>query len=320
MPAKPKLIVELKDKLHPRNRHKYRYNFPELITSFPDLAAFVSLNPFQDLSIDFKNPQAVKMLNKALLKHFYNIAFWDIPEGYLCPPVPGRADYIHYLADLLASSNKEIIPRGKSVKVLDVGVGANCIYPLIGHQEYGWNFTGSDIDPVAISSAKNMVQANSLTKAISIRKQNSTKHVFTGIILPKETFDLTMCNPPFHASLTEATAGTVRKWKNLGKAEQGIVTLNFGGRNTELWCEGGEERFVRQMIEESAAFAKSCFWFTSLISKKETLPGCYRALEKFKAGEVRTINMAQGQKTSRILAWTFLDQAEQQEWQSKHRK
>lgn len=311
MSIQPKPIPEIKEKLHPRSKHKYRYNFPELTVSFPGLSRFVFHNRFQDLSIDFKNPDAVKMLNKALLKHFYDIDFWEIPEGYLCPPIPGRADYIHYAADLLASSNNKIIPTGKAVKVLDIGVGANCIYPLIGQREYGWNFTGSDIDPVAIRNAKNIVNANALFSTINIRQQNSSTQLFTNIILAGETFDLTICNPPFHTSSAEAAAGTVRKWKNLGKQEN-AATLNFGGKNTELWCAGGEERFVRQLIEESAGFAKSCFWFTSLISKKETLAACYKALEKVKAVEVKTIAMAQGQKVSRLLAWTFLDQAEQQ--------
>ena len=305
MPVCPKPIQEEKNILHPRNKHRYRYDFQELIAGCPELSKYVSLNQFQDLSVDFKNPEAVKTLNKALLNHFYGISLWDIPEGYLCPPVPGRADYIHYMADLLAE-RVGLIPRGKSVKVLDIGVGANCIYPLIGHSEYGWNFVGSDIDHLAIYSAKNIVKANSLSKAISIRKQSLSGHIFDGVIHPGELFNLTICNPPFHASLKEATAVTERKWKNLGNEKSGEA-LNFGGTNAELWCEGGEEHFVLQMIDESVRFAKSCLWFTSLISKKETLPGCYKALKKVNATEVRTITMAQGQKISRVLAWTFMD-------------
>lgn len=298
---------EIKNQLHPRNKHKYRYDFPELIASCPDLSKYVSLNPFHDLSIDFKNPDAVKTLNKALLHHFYGITVWDIPSGYLCPPIPGRADYIHYLADLLASSHEGVIPRGNTVKVLDIGVGANCIYPLIGNREYGWAFVGSEIDPLAIHSAKNIVEANSLSSQITIRKQSSAVHIFSGLIHPGETFTITMCNPPFHASMEEATAGTERKWENLGQKNKAAGTLNFGGTNGELWCQGGEERFVIKMIKESADFARSCQWFTSLISKKDTLQGCYRALDKVKAKDVKVINMAQGQKISRILAWTFTE-------------
>src|SRR5476651_396019 len=171
MPASPKKITEEKNQLHPRNRHRLRYNFPELINAFPELSAYVSLNQYNDLSIDFTNPMAVKALNKSLLKHFYGIAHWDIPEGYLCPPIPGRADYIHYMADLLAGDNEDKLPKGKNIKVLDIGTGANCIYPLIGNYEYGWSFVGSDIDDRAVKSAKNIVAVNNLLKAINIRKQ-----------------------------------------------------------------------------------------------------------------------------------------------------
>jgi 23S rRNA (adenine1618-N6)-methyltransferase len=299
-----KLIPHEKNSLHPRNKHRQRYNFPELINDSPQLAVYVAPNSYGDLSVDFKNSQAVKALNRALLKFFYKVDLWDIPEGYLCPPIPGRADYIHYVADLLAADNSNVIPTGKTIKVLDIGVGANCIYPLIGHHEYGWNFVGSDIDHIAVNSAKNMVEANKLGKAITIRKQSSSSDIFHGIIKPGEKFNATICNPPFHASMQEAMKGTSRKWKNLGH-KQPSAALNFGGKNAELWCEGGEERFVRRMIEESTQFAENCRWFTSLISKKETLEGCYRTLDIVKATEVKTINMSQGQKISRMLVWTF---------------
>lgn len=140
--------------MHPRNKHSGRYDFEKLTKASPELARFVSLSPRGESTIDFSDPEAVKALNSALLKHFYGVTKWDIPAGYLCPPIPGRADYMHSIADLLASRNGGVIPRGPSVRVLDIGVGANCIYPIIGHYEYGWEFVGSDVDPVAIASAK----------------------------------------------------------------------------------------------------------------------------------------------------------------------
>jgi 23S rRNA (adenine1618-N6)-methyltransferase len=125
---------------------------------------------------------------------------------------------------------------------------------------------------------------------------------FQGIIQPGEHFDLTMCNPPFHASAAEATAGTQRKLRNLGGKKE---VLNFGGRAGELWCEGGELAFIRRMIEESVAFASNCGWFTTLVSKSEHLPRLEKALRQVNATEMKIIDMAQGQKKSRILAWTF---------------
>ncbi|TSD64652.1 23S rRNA (adenine(1618)-N(6))-methyltransferase RlmF [Inquilinus sp. KBS0705] len=295
--------ADQKTTLHPLNAHRNRYNFAELIKAMPQLAGFVALNEHKDLSINFADANAVKVLNQALLKQFYGIDHWDIPEGFLCPPIPGRADYIHYAADILAESNDGAVPTGRQVKVLDIGVGANCIYPLIGYKTYGWSFVGSEIDHIALRSAKNITEANGLAKAIEIRKQTGTANIFEGIIKPGELFDIAICNPPFHASEKEALEGSQRKWKNLGHNQDN--GLNFGGRNAELWVEGGEVRFINKMMSESARFANECLWFTTLVSKKTTLPGCYKSLDYLGAKQVKTIDMVQGQKTSRILAWTF---------------
>lgn len=306
-----------KTQLHPRNKHRERYDFKQLIGSCPELAEFVSLNKFDDESIDFFNPDAVKALNKALLKHFYDIHFWDIPRGYLCPPIPGRADYLHYMADLLSVTNKGEIPAGSFVKCLDIGVGANCVYPIIGVSEYGWSFTGTEIDPVAIDSASKIIEMNPLLKGkVELRLQNNPKNIFRGIIQKDERFDLTICNPPFHSSLAEARSGTVRKLSNLTNKKQHKPILNFGGQNSELWCEGGELRFVDNMVRESKQFAASCFWFSTIISKESNLTSVYDSLRKADPSEVKTIPMGQGNKISRIVAWTFFNPEQQEKWTS----
>ena len=300
---------EIKKLLHPRNKHRSRYDFALLVKGTAALREFVIVNPYGDESIDFANPAAVKLLNKALLKHFYSIDYWDIPPHYLCPPIPGRADYIHHIADLLGSDYKGKIPKGKQIRCLDIGVGANCVYPIIGHTEYGWSFVGSDIDPVAIASATQIVKSNIvLNEAIELRIQRNKHHIFDGIIKKDERFDLTICNPPFHASLAEAQAGSIRKLNNLTHKKTVKPTLNFGGQNNELWYEGGEERFVANMIVESKEFANACIWFSTLISKQTHLQSAYKILQKVEAVEVKTIPMGQGNKISRILAWTFLSE------------
>jgi 23S rRNA (adenine1618-N6)-methyltransferase len=304
-----------KSELHTRNKHRERYNFEQLIESCSELKQFVKLNNFDDLSIDFFNPEAVKMLNKALLKHFYDIENWNIPQNYLCPPIPSRADYIHYIADLLANCNNGKIPKGNKIKCLDIGVGANCVYPIIGIKEYDWNFIGSEIDKIAIQSANIIIETNEILKGkVEIRFQNNSKNIFSGIIQKDEFFDITICNPPFHSSLAEAQRGTIRKLNNLTKEKQNKAILNFGGKNNELWSEGGEIRFVSDIIRESKTFSKSCFWFTTLISKKENSKSVYYQLEKAEAVEVKTIQMSQGNKLSRIVAWTFLSKEEQINW------
>ncbi|WP_036565761.1 23S rRNA (adenine(1618)-N(6))-methyltransferase RlmF [Oceanospirillum beijerinckii] len=315
-----------KTNLHPRNPHNAPYDFAKLTTLEPELEAFTQLTPRQDVSMDFSNPQAVKLLNKALLKQFYGVEFWDIPEGYLCPAIPGRADYIHYIADLLAKKNGGKVPKGKKVSVLDIGTGASCVYPIIGSQSYGWSFVGSDINLISVNTSEQIVKMNrNLSAKIRCRLQKDSDAIFRNIIKADEKFDLTLCNPPFHMSANEANRGTQRKVRNLskGKGQPGKSvspyppqkpTLNFGGQNAELWCDGGEIAFLGKMIDESAQFSGQCLWFTSLVSKKDNLPKLYQRLKKVKVCQVKTLNMSQGNKISRILAWSFLSPDEHAAW------
>lgn len=315
-PRQPKAVA--KGQLHPRNRHQGRYDFPRLIAASPELSRFVILNPYGKQSIDFADPEAVRVFNRALLRQLYGIRHWDIPPGYLCPPIPGRADYLHGLADLLAESNAGAIPRGAGVRVLDVGTGANCIYPLLGHSDYGWRFLGSDIDPVALESAAAIVRANGLTQAIELRRQPDAEHIFQGLLGTDERLSLTLCNPPFHASAAEAASGSTRKWKNLGKLDpkRKLPTLNFGGQSNELWCAGGEAAFLARMARESAGVAGQVLWFSSLVSKAANLAGFKAALQRAGALEVRQVDMAQGNKQSRFVAWTFQAMDARRAWLS----
>ena len=318
-PPSPAPIPTEKGALHPRNQHSSRYDFEQLVRSSPALARFLRPNPLGDRTIDFAAPDAVKALNAALLHRYYCIEHWDLPPGYLCPPIPGRADYLHYAADLLANDNTGAIPRGPQVSVLDVGVGANCIYPILGRHEYGWSFVGSEIDPQALRNARRIVAENpTLTGFVDCRHQPNTGAIFRGILRPGERFDLTLCNPPFHASAQAAAAGTLRKARNLGTAQAARPALNFGGKNNELWCPGGEVAFIRRLIAESAALPSAALWFTTLVSKASNLPPLCRALTEARAIEVRIVPMSQGQKQSRLLAWTFLDPAARRSRWAQH--
>lgn len=289
-----------RNELHKRNKHNGQYDFPQLIAAYPPLEKFVSLNPYGTLTINFFDPQAVKALNKALLMSCYGIQYWEIPKNYLCPPIPGRADYVHYIADLVQSGNTQ------TCRCLDIGTGANCIYPIIGSTEYGWTFVGTDIDPVSIKNAEEIVANNpSLTHKVELRFQKESRSIFNGIIGRGEYFDVTICNPPFHSSKEEAEQGTLRKLSSLKGKKVSKAQLNFGGNANELWCEGGELHFLLQMITESQTFRKNCGWFTSLVSKEKNLGKLYAKLKTIGVAEYKTIRMHQGTKSSRILAWRF---------------
>jgi 23S rRNA (adenine1618-N6)-methyltransferase len=267
------------------------------------------MNAYGNESIDFFNAEAVKLLNKALLKSNYGIAHWDIPANYLCPPIPGRAEYMHQVADLLYKNNPEYLQNkklGNNIRVLDVGVGANCIYPIVGVHDYNWNFVGTDIDEKAIVASQKIVNENeSLQHKIELRHQKNPHDIFHGIILPNEKFQLTVCNPPFHASLQEAQRGNLRKNRNLKNTRNTKVQLNFGGHGTELWCEGGEETFIEKMILQSAVYSNQVLWFSTLVSKEITLKKIQLKLEYVDAREMKILPMQLGNKVSRIVCWSF---------------
>ncbi len=302
--------------LHPRNPHQGRYDLNALILLCPELKAHLKLNPKGEQTVDFSNEDAVRLLNQALLAHHYQVQHWNIPQGYLCPPIPGRADYIHYAADLLTG-------KKNNAKVLDIGTGANCIYPIIGCRSYGWKFVASDIDPIAVNTAKLIIDSNPVLKnKIKVVQQNNSKALFANIIGPNDLFDLTLCNPPFHASLAEANAGTERKQKNLSKhrAKKGKSIIeetkgrNFGGQKAELWCEGGEITFLKRMVNESQNYGEQVMWFTSLVSKSENVVPLKKLLKQIGAKQVKVVNMSQGQKVSRLIAWSFLTDEQSSDW------
>lgn len=303
-----------KSTLHPRNLHRNSYDFELLISCVPELKHYVFINSYGTPTINFSISKAVKLLNKALLECFYGVKNWDIPDQNLCPPIPGRADYIHYLADLLAENSKEI-PKGISVKGLDIGTGANLVYPLIAHQSYGWEMLGTDINQKSLENAQKILDGNpDFSSHIQLKFQPDSNFIFKNILSPENRFTFSMCNPPFHDSEESAMKGNLRKTKNLKKSKTPKTNLNFGGQQSELWCEGGELAFISKMIEESTLFSSQILWFTCLVSKQENLFKLTSLLNKVKAVEVKTIDMAQGQKISRILAWTFIPKEKKENW------
>ncbi len=283
--------------MHPNNKYQGIYYFDKLVKLCPELKGHLIKNSFnQTETIDFSNPRSVKILNKALLMQFYGLKYWDIPDNYLCPPIPSRSDYIHHLNDLVPAKWTE------KIFCLDIGTGANCIYPLIGHLEYSWHFVGSDIDNASLESAQKNIDKNFLNEVITLRKQVNRKHFFKDIILSGEKYYFTICNPPFYSSAEEAKRNSDRKNKNLKLKKR----LNFGGISNELWCEGGEAIFLSGMIEESVNYKSQVVWFTSLVSKGENLKILLEKLNKVQALKVKVIEMTIGNKISRILCWSFL--------------
>ena len=299
-PLEHKIYKKSDKGLHPNNIHNQEYDFSALINTKPELALHVKKNKYENESIDFSSKEAITLLNQALLAHFYDVSYYELPPSALIAPIPGRVDYIHYLADLLNKSDEQI-------RVLDIGTGASCIYPILGASAYNWDFVASDISQTSLDSAKNIIKNNSnLNNKIECRLQKNSEHIFVGLLEKKDRFHFSMCNPPFHSSEYEASRANKRKVRNLTKQKNSKKQLNFAGNSNELWCEGGEVAFISTMIRESKIHAKKCIYFTTLVSKEESLKPLYKVLKKQNPVEIKTIQMTQGNKITRILVWRFI--------------
>jgi len=300
--------------LHPRNIHRYGYDFSLLTKAEPSLAGFIKKTPHGQLSIDYADPEAVFALNKGLLKQYYGIQHWSLPEGALCPPIPGRVDYIHYVAELLniPAPEENNAQQALPIRMLDIGIGSNGIYSLLASALYGWQCVGSDISQDAIDHLSRFLKKNSkLANQITLRKQPNKHHIFEGTIQADELFDISVCNPPFHDSAESALKSHQQKINKLSKSKPDTVSqpnpsrLNFGGVDAELWCKGGEALFIKKMIKESQLFSHQCRWFTTLISKAENVKPALKQIRKAGAHAIHEIPMQQGNKQTRVIAWTY---------------
>ncbi|MBO3098235.1 23S rRNA (adenine(1618)-N(6))-methyltransferase RlmF [Gelidibacter pelagius] len=294
--------------MHKNSLHIKKYDFDVLTKNHEALKSYVFVNDYQTQTIDFSNPDAVKALNTALLFTHYNVKFWEFPDENLCPPIPSRADYMHHLSDLLRRSQLET-----DIKILDVGVGASCIYPLLGNAIYNWSFVGTDIDEKSLQIAQKIIDENNLGNAIELRHQKDYQHILKGILKSSDKFTASVCNPPFYKSQADALEATKTKLKGLGKGNDKLVR-NFSGTPKELCYAGGEKAFLHNYLYESSQYKQQCYWYTSLVSNVSHVRSMEASLKKLGATEFQVLDMIQGNKVSRVVAWSFLTKAEQNDW------
>ena len=300
---------------HPRNRFRGGYDFRASRSVVRPCEGSCGPTSTATTPSTSPNPAAVKALNAALLSSAYGIRGCDLPPGALCPGVPGRSDQIHHDADLLAESARGSIPRGPSVRVLDLCTGASCILPLVGSAE-----------PMAGASSPRMRTQVAALGATEREREHDGRlqhrlpsptlaalKCFRGIVREGERFDAVTCNPPFYASAAEAEAATRRKLRNL-RGGASTARRNFGGRAGELWCEGGELGFVQRMIRESADMRTPSSGSPRWCRAARTSLALQLALRAARATDVRVIPLTHGQKRTRLLAWSFLSVEQRRDW------
>ncbi|KJP85466.1 hypothetical protein AK88_04905 [Plasmodium fragile] len=187
-------------------------------------------------------------------------------ENYLCPNIPGRANYIHYIADLTALRNvpgegayrgtkhgdhpgernsqgigdmtmeqldkcvpharetnddeKDTLLCSSQIKVLDIGVGSNCIYPLLGNSIYNWSFVGVDINLDSLKLCYLNILLNNKENLIALKYQKDPRKIFNNVVNNTDFFFFSMCNPPFYSSLDEVNRNPFR---NIGAHVNEVV-------------------------------------------------------------------------------------------------
>ena len=272
--------------MHAQNPYSDRYDLKRLATFNPELKEHIVSNPSNEDTIDFSDSASVYELNKAMLLADFNLDTYELPMGYLIPPVPGRLEYLLHIREFLSEQFK--IDGNTKLRGLDVGSGANGIYCILGTQHFNWNMVGSECD----------------SNAVKIAKANKS-FLFKNVIQPSEQFDFTVCNPPFHTSKEDAFRGSQKKLNNLGREfDKQQVALNFEGHATELWCNGGEALLINRLIKESILFKNQVKVFSTLVSKTDSLANIDKQLKKAKANSY-VIPMDLGNKKSRIVLWWF---------------
>ena len=290
--------------MHAKNPYAERYDLKRLANAHFPLKKYIVLNPSDQQTIDFTDSDAVYELNKAMLLADYKLDDYNLPKGYLIPPVPGRLEYLLHLRNFISEKFK--VDKLAQLRGLDVGAGANGIYCILGVQHFNWSMIGAESDAVAVELIiENIQLTNTLKDKIKIRHQENKSFLFKNIIQPKEQFDFSVCNPPFHSSKDEAIKRSLKKHSNLGSpSDRNTHLLNFEGQANELWCNGGEALFIKRLIKESLGFKSQVKVFSSLVSKADSLAAIEKHLKKVKANH-QIIPMDLGNKKSRIVVWWF---------------
>ena len=282
--------------MHPDNPYRHEYDLPRYIQQLPELASYCKKKHGR-LTVDFASPDAVIALNKAIIEADCGVVGWTVPKGNLCPPIPGRIDYLLHIKSLLSDTHGPI-------KMLDIGTGATAIYGVLAATQFDYQVVGTDISQHSLSHAEKMLAANpSLASKVTLRHQPSASHIFHGVVNDTEQFDISVCNPPFYKSSQQANEKNREKNRALASKQ---TDRNFAGQDNELIYPGGEVAFIKRMIFESYKYRNQITWFTSLVSQKSSVDEIKRTLKKERHAVQQWITMKHGNKTSRIVVWQFI--------------
>ncbi|KRX68248.1 Methyltransferase-like protein 16, partial [Trichinella sp. T9] len=309
-------------RMHPRNFYRNNPpNFAELALQYPDFRQHCAIDIYGKVNFNFKNPDAIRALTNVLLKKDFGLSI-EIPPDSLVPRIPGRLNYIHWLQDLAASHFPD-----ESVRCIDIGSGASCIYPLLGAKVCGWKFIAVEKLPDAIECARKNVMKNNLQNLISVVEVDGPINLYNVVeqLGAEMICSFCMCNPPFFDSQRKEGPGNL-SFPSRRPAPHSCTV----GRHEEMFADGGEVHFVKRIINDSERLRKRvryhkiflllyiftkhnhitfCLFFfgiyTTMLGKKRSLSIVKSMLRNINVTSMCETVFCQGKTQRWAVAWTF---------------
>lgn len=289
--------------MHPKNIYRYETpNFRQLVDIFPELKQYTIKANDGHAGLDFRNWDACRELVKVQFTHDFGI-IWTIPRPHLIPPLANRLNYLCFIHDLICLWSPD--PKNRpsyEYNILDIGCGANLVYPLLGTSYFGWSFVGCDIQMDALLiAARNRDSNPSVSPRIILKKvarqpsqgdgQSATSGILGSCLQDGDMFDACVCNPPFFSNEND-----------MGQNP----STDYGGTHTEMVYQGGEECFVSEMVRDSEKHRASVAWFSTMVGKKKTLKNVKKLLYSLDDTVIRTNELVQGTTHRWVIAWSFI--------------
>ncbi|KAL1512651.1 hypothetical protein ABEB36_002210 [Hypothenemus hampei] len=278
--------------MHPRNIYKTPPDFKQLAFKYQEFKNYVKLDLSGKPVFDFKNPEALRVLARTLLKEDFSLDV-EIPKNKLVPTIPLRLNYILWIEDLL-----NYFQCNEGIKGIDIGTGASCIYPLLAVKKNNWRMLATETDDESIKFAQINIENNGLNTLISIVKP-SGDHLLPDI---DEDYDFCMCNPPFFASTQELHPSFKSRKLDRPRPKNAFVATV-----TEVVAKGGEVEFIEKLIEESLVLKTKIKLYTTMVGQKSDLPALKKKLREAKVFSFKETEFCQGNTTRWGLAWTYLE-------------
>ena len=274
----------------------FKPDFLTLIKEFPELKKYIlkqNEDNEEEFQFDWSNNELSLLMDKSILNYYFNIKYYDIPKGFLIPPIPSRINYINLINSIITKLIKDI--NIKNIIGIDIGTGANIIYPILGYSIYKWKFICTEINKEAYNNAKLILQKNNLENNINIIKQNNKDNIFISILNRENKYLFSMCNPPYYNYENEIKLEDKKRDNE----------YNFD----EIYYKNGEYGFFQRYFEESICYKNNVFLYTILIGKKINAENIYDKLSSY-SDIIKIYNMQKiltGNNVRYIIYWSFFN-------------